>query len=283
VQRLRRDVGSVTIALALAIGGCTGGADSSLAIDSFTMDSEIVGDAYRIRVLLPDGYGDDAAARYPTLYLLDANWNFAGVANIVAEHRGEMEPIVVVGISPIQASQPGYTGTSPARCRDLTPTAFQPDVCPRSGGAHDFAEFLRTELVPRIDAGYRTIADADHRAIAGSSLGGLFVVWSMLEYTDTYRKYLAPSPSLWWDGFVTASEEEAYAGTHTALNATLFTSVSTAEGPVMVDGLNDLAASLAARGYTGFTLRKELLAGYSHDQAMLPAYAIGIPWMFPRR
>lgn len=46
--------------------------------------------------------------------------------------------------------------------------------------------FLVTELVPYIDANYRTIADAKHRAITGFSMGGHGGLWLAMRHSDVW-------------------------------------------------------------------------------------------------
>ncbi|HBS34739.1 MAG TPA: esterase, partial [Parvularcula sp.] len=47
-----------------------------------------------------------------------------------------------------------------------------------------------------IEANYRT-SGAD--AMMGESLAGLFVAETFLKYPETADRYIAISPSLWWD------------------------------------------------------------------------------------
>ena len=67
-------------------------------------------------------------------------------------------------------------------CRDLTPTAVA--NYPGSGRAEDFAGFLRNELVPYVDATYRTRPRADERCLMGHSLAGLFTWYAALGLND---------------------------------------------------------------------------------------------------
>ena len=59
----------------------------------------------------------DSSSRYPVVYLLDANWNFEPVRDLVRSlaSEGEIEPVILVSVCPVQALQPGYGGTAPAR------------------------------------------------------------------------------------------------------------------------------------------------------------------------
>jgi hypothetical protein len=78
---------------------------------------------------------------------------------------------------------------------------------PTSGGGPKFLEFLNTELFPYVHEQYRC---NDHDILAGWSLGGLFTTWTYLAHPSTCDKYLAISPSLWWDdGYVLKLAEES--------------------------------------------------------------------------
>jgi predicted alpha/beta superfamily hydrolase len=55
------------------------------------------------------------------------------------------------------------------------------------------------ELKPFIDAHYRTLADREHTAVAGSSLGGLISLYLAEKHSDVFSMAGVISPSLWWD------------------------------------------------------------------------------------
>jgi predicted alpha/beta superfamily hydrolase len=67
------------------------------------------------------------------------------------------------------------------------------------GGASAYAQFLKTELKPMIDARYRTVPDRANTAVGGASLGGLVSLWLALHHGDTFGSALVVSPSVWWD------------------------------------------------------------------------------------
>lgn len=246
---------------------------------TFTYSSEVVKDRYKISVSLPKSYITDAGKKYSVIYLLDANWTLEGVKQFIASNKDSIDPVILVGICQIQALQSGYTGTHPSRCRDYTPTRYQPESYPNSGGAQNFGEFLKTELVPYIDARYNTIPEAENRCIIGGSLSGLFVCYSAINSYDTFRKFIAASPSLWWDNFIFTKLESAYAATHTELNACLFSTASTGEDPIMAMGVNGLSDVLSQRKYSGLSYETRILTGYTHELAQLPGIELGIPWV----
>jgi hypothetical protein len=98
-----------------------------------------------------------------------------------------MRPFLLVGIENTQ------------RRRDLTgPTDNAEDrtIAPNVGGSAAFRRFVRTELMPLIEARYRTTPE---RAIVGESLAGLFVVETFFLEPDLFDTYIAFDPSLWWN------------------------------------------------------------------------------------
>lgn len=63
----------------------------------------------------------------------------------------------------------------------------------------DYAKFLATEVVPAIDAKYKTIKSRDGRAILGASLGGVTSVHTALKYPKIFGRVGGQSSSFWID------------------------------------------------------------------------------------
>ena len=64
-------------------------------------------------------------------------------------------------------------------------------------GANEFRRFLIEELRPQIAAAHQV--DPSREALFGYSLGGLFVLDTLLQHPGAYRSYIASSPSIWWN------------------------------------------------------------------------------------
>lgn len=159
--------------------------------DTFTLESQVLGEARRINVYAPPGTLAAGQPPLPVLYMPDGGLaeDFLHVAGLVqiGAANGTMRPLLLVGIENTQ------------RRRDLTPpTESERDrkIAPVVGGAAAFRRFLREELMPAIRARYRV---TDERAIVGESLAGLFVVDTLLSEPDLFDTYLAIDPSLWWN------------------------------------------------------------------------------------
>ena len=166
-------------------------ADPIPAFDSFSVPSAVLGEARRINVHVPAGYGAAVEQRLPVLYMPDGGLDedFPHVVRTVDSliASGAIRSVIVVGIPNTQ------------RRRDLTgPTRVGSDsaIAPRVGGSFAFRQFLRQELIPAVDARYRTTRE---RAIIGESLAGLFVVETFLLEPALFDHYVALDPSVWWD------------------------------------------------------------------------------------
>ncbi len=138
----------------------------------------------RCFVYTPPDYEKDPARRYPVLYLQhgmgedETGWGNQGRANLIMDNliaAGKARPFIIV-----MDNGGGFEGGPPAR----------------SGGARvggrEFFKFSRferiliDELIPYIDANYRTLADQPHRAMAGLSMGGMQTRSITLAHLDTF-------------------------------------------------------------------------------------------------
>ncbi len=137
-----------------------------LVFDSHALADNPLGDPYRrpVWVYTPPGYDDVPDRRYPTIYLiqgltgqLDMWRNRTAFSSTTPEEvdalfSGGCPPTIVVYVD-------AWTSLGGSQFLD-------------SPGTGRYHTYLCDEVVPWVDAGYRTIADRDHRAIAGKSSGG---------------------------------------------------------------------------------------------------------------
>jgi len=128
----------------------------------------------RMHVYTPPGY-DGTSERYPVFYLLhgggdeDSGWSTIGRAGFILDNllaAGKAKPMIVVmpnGSLPRPANLPAMTpGTTPSPEVVATMAALQ----------NRFTSELMKEIVPFVEKSFRVVADKDHRAIAGLSMGG---------------------------------------------------------------------------------------------------------------
>ena len=170
--------------------------------------SKITGYEYVVSVALPPFYQRDPSARFPVLYLLDANSTLATVTETarLLQFSNQIAPVLIVGIA-LSAKQPSdnmrfrnsaFTPTPNEKIDAELSKLLNGEV--HTGGAPRFLRSLKEEILPLVESNYRTSAV---RGIGGWSLSGLFAAYVLLQSPETFQRYLLVSPSLWWgDGFV---------------------------------------------------------------------------------
>jgi pimeloyl-ACP methyl ester carboxylesterase len=151
--------------------------------------SGILGETREVVVATPPGY-EKGTEKFPVLYVLDGGQNLLTTvsASRALAAAGRMPSVIVVAIVNTQ------------RDRDFTPklirTSEPPAELSAVGGADAFLGFVGTELIPAVDAKYRT---QPMRTIIGHSLGGLVAMHALATRPNMFRGYLTLEPSLWWD------------------------------------------------------------------------------------
>lgn len=150
------------------------------------------GQARRVHVLLPHDYEANSAKRYPVLYLHDGQNLFGGgegygsweidqkMALLAARHHHE---VILVSIDHAREE----------RIREFT---LHRTRAGKGRGQH-YLDFIRNTLKPAIDQRFRTLPDALHTGIGGSSLGGLISIYAGLMHPDVFGRLMVFSPSLW--------------------------------------------------------------------------------------
>ena len=149
----------------------------------------------RIWIYLPSDYETNTNKRYPVLYMhdgqncFDKTTAFAGEWGIDEtlnnkEKNGD-KGCIVVAIDNGGASRIDE---------------YSPYVNSQYGGGKgdDYVDFLALTLKPFIDSAYRTYADKNNTAMAGSSMGGLITMYAFLKYPNIYGKAGIFSPAFWF-------------------------------------------------------------------------------------
>ena len=124
----------------------------------------------RCFIYTPPGYDKDTKKRYPVLYLQhgggenETGWSAQGRANLIMDNliaEGKAKPFIIV----MDNGTWSMTGPRPADRNSGT--------WPPKGWADGFTKTLLEDIIPMIDANYRTLADQPNRAMAGLSMGGM--------------------------------------------------------------------------------------------------------------
>ena len=142
--------------------------------------SKTTGAWRRAYVYTPPGYDRDQKTRYPVLYLQhgagenETSWTKQGRANLILDNliaAGRARPMLVV----METGYATKTGATPVPGPTGTPTV-----------PNAFEQVLVDDLIPMIDAHYRTQADRSSRAMAGLSMGGNQTMQITSNHLDTF-------------------------------------------------------------------------------------------------
>jgi S-formylglutathione hydrolase FrmB len=172
-------------------------------VESLQINSASLGVPKTIVVYLPPSY-DRSARRYPVAYYLhgaggnERNWvDRVGLDSIADSLAAAGLPQAVL-VMPDGDS--GYwmnwarPNDSPRQCRQdslrIQTNESPHSYCVRHGRYEDF---VVTELVRFIDSRYRTLADRQHRGIAGLSMGGYGAVWLAARHPELWSAVVSHS------------------------------------------------------------------------------------------
>jgi len=140
----------------------------------------------RAFVYTPPTYGKDKSKRYPVLYLQhgwgedETAWSNQGHANLIMDNliaEGKIKPFIIV-MTYGMTNEIKFGGL---RNFDITP----------------FQTVLVEELIPYIDANFNTLADQQHRAMAGLSMGGMETHTITLNKPEVFSYYALLSGGLY--------------------------------------------------------------------------------------
>lgn len=144
-----------------------------------SLESQYLPKAMNFRVFLPPCYYDDLDRKYPVLYIIHGQsynsdqWDRLGMDDAAARlfTAGELPPFLIV------------------MPEDRVWT--EPEADP-------FGKVLMEDLLPRIDATYRTLPEARYRAIGGLSRGAAWAVYLGLRNPDVFGAIGGHSLPVFW-------------------------------------------------------------------------------------
>ncbi len=239
-------VASGMLAAALQAQAPATAAPPVLPHDTLSIASRAVGERRIINVYTPPGYARNSRARYAVVYMPDGGIaeDFPHVVKTLDSliARGRIAPVIVVGIENTE------------RRRDMTgPTTVHSDsaIAAHVGGSAPFRRFIGDELMPEIRRRYRT---TDETTIVGESLAGLFIVETFVQQPAMFQRYIALSPSLWWNRDQLVRDSAALSRSAPGVR-TLFLSAANEDG--IATQTATFAATLRARPNLQLTLMYE--------------------------
>ena len=135
------------------------------------LKSEVLNSDRILFIYLPNDYDKDTTKTYPVHYLTDAPTTSNIYFDLLRLHslNNKVPQSIVVGLS------------SDNRNYNLFPEK----------GAKKYLEFINKEVIPFIESNYKTNS---FKALSGHSLGGNFVIYSMISRPNLFNAYIAGSP-----------------------------------------------------------------------------------------
>jgi predicted alpha/beta superfamily hydrolase len=161
----------------------------ALAGDYFTLNSQAANRLYHVFIRYPEHYREEPGQHYPIVYLLDGDSLFPLLApqHVFLHYDEGLPEAIVVGIA--------YGSfAAPANARGYDFSAPAADARADQGGAPAFLRFLRTELLPQVEA--RVRADPARRVLVGQSRSGYFALWSAWADPDLFWGRIASNPAV---------------------------------------------------------------------------------------
>ncbi|MEN9697735.1 MAG: hypothetical protein RLZ56_1156 [Bacteroidota bacterium] len=233
-----------------------------------------------INIYFPEGYRQEDTVRYPVIYLLDgsANEDFIHIVGLVQfnsfEWINRIPKSIVVGIATVD------------RRRDFTfPTTIASDLkkYPSTGHSQSFIAFIEKELLPFIDANYKTSAT---KTIIGQSLGGLLAAEILLTKPNLFSKYCIVSPSIWWNnGSLLKAKNVNLAQVKSPIQVYIGVGkeglTPTAIPRIMQDDARDLAKKIEASNQKMLQVHFDFLPKENHATILHQAVSNAIPLIFP--
>jgi enterochelin esterase-like enzyme len=187
----------------------------------------------RAFVYTPPGYEKDKSKKYPVLYLQhgwgedETAWSNQGHANLIMDNliaEGKSKPFLIVMT---------YGMTNEVKWGRIKDFKIEP-----------FQTVLVDELIPYVDANFRTLTDRSNRAMAGLSMGGMETRTITVNKPDVFGYY-----SLLSGGVYTPDELK-----DKSKAKLIFLSCGSKEKP---DGVRNAVSALKEAGYNAVSYVSE--------------------------
>ncbi|MBR2236864.1 MAG: esterase [Prevotella sp.] len=136
-------------------------------------------------IYLPAEYYANPTKKFPVLYLQhgmgenETGWSAQGKTGIIMDNliaEGKAVPFIIYMDNGLDVRRPGDPAPGQGGFGGSRPQGGPGQGGPRRGGFggfNAFEEVLIKDIIPMVESKYRVIADTEHRAMAGLSMGGM--------------------------------------------------------------------------------------------------------------
>lgn len=240
-----------------------------------TLYSTIRGREYHLSVALPESYKTSTQA-YPVIYVLDADFNFGVAAGLTpfSNWFRKVPELIIVGIGyDIKDSEEFVT------LRDLDFDVPGMPGASSGAGANHFLDAMTQEIIPFINANYRT--NPADRCLEGYSSSGIFVLYALFQQPDAFQRYISGSAILkaTYDYWI---QHDAQLAARDASNPIqLYLSVGESEDDL--PNFHKFVTFFEQGNFPGLTVSSEIYAGEGHgSEGIALTYLHGIASVYPQ-
>lgn len=239
--------------------------------ETLSIESTIFHDHRTILISPPARYSEDRNDRYPVIYFTDGSGarlrTIRGVVSFLAD-IGKMPDAILVGIVHTNRDRE----LTPYDPQQVDPDGYKRDI-PNCGGADQLLQFINEELIPVVEAQYRT---RPSRIFVGHSYGGLLGVYSIYKYPEMFEANIAIDPSIWWNAGAYVDSLGRLLEGHPDFQYSLFASKTKSDDKYALpfDKLRHYIDSYASSKFRYDYL--EMPAAESHQSSVLPALYYGL-------
>lgn len=247
------------------------GQDNKIIIgEAVKIHSDILNEDRNILVYLPDNYAS-SQIKYPVIYLLDGNYFFlptSGMVEFLSKINKAPKMIVVAIINTNR-----FRDFSPPTSDIANPDSSDTEGAPR------FLAFLKNELIPYMNKNYRTEI---YNIFIGHSLGGLFIIYTLLSEPQLFDAYIAISPALFWNGGSELTKASKLFNPNVSLKKYLYMTYSRGDGSNIRSSTDKLVNILETKAPRDLKWKFTFMPNDRHNSTPLRSTYDGLELLFFR-
>ena len=240
-------LGFVSASMAVSIG------------ERVSVPSKILGKPHELLIYTPPSYDYSQQQRFPVLYIVDGDYNFhylTGLIELWSNISAFMPEMVVVGIS----------GGDTASYRSLVKLPLNPASGDSDAGrAGMMLDAMKAEIMPHVNAHFRT---NNFNVLGGHSIGGLFVTYAAIHQPALFDRFIAVSPSLWWQGGIMKDHVAGYLKDNPEVKSQLYITLANEQGM----GVHGFIEMLQAQRRGDFKYQFKQFPDETHGSVGLASY-----------
>ncbi|MCB0447102.1 MAG: alpha/beta hydrolase [Gelidibacter sp.] len=242
---------------------------ASQQVTSFSIEAPQLDTQKKIWVYLPKSY-ENSEKSYPVIYMHDAQNLFDVETSYVGEWKVDE---YLDTISNNESIIIGIEHGNEKRIDELTPYKHEK----YGGGKGDlYLDFIISTLKPKIDSTFKTLKDAKHTTIFGSSLGGLMAFYAVIEFPEIFGNAGVFSPSFW----INPEIYDLVSQSTINKNTKFFFLIGTEESETAVSDQQKMVDLLYKKGVDANQIKNNIIEGGQHNEAFWSShFADAYQWL----